>query len=67
MSTKKELIQEMLDMQRKFIEYEQQNGVVPQEYWAPDNNHLLFNYKEKYAELATKVLDMAHKDKGSKR
>ncbi len=69
MSDKQKLIQEMLKMQKKFIEYEQKNGVEAVEYFT-DNagaSHPLNEYRQKYAELATKVIDMAHAEKGSQR
>ena len=41
MSSKKELIQELLDMQRKFIEFEHKNGVHPDDYYNPGAGHEL--------------------------
>lgn len=69
MSDKQKLIQEMLEMQKKFIEYERANGVEPEDYFTDKAgaNHPLSQYRQKYAELATKVIDMAHADKGSRR
>lgn len=64
---KRKLIEQMLEMQRQFIEYEQQYGVEPEQYWAGKEGHPLFQYKEKYAELASKVVDLAHAGKGSRR
>ena len=69
MSDKQKLIQEMLEMQKKFIEYEHQNGVDAVDYFT-DNagpKHPLNHFRQKYAELATKVIDMAHAEKGSRR
>lgn len=67
MSEKQKLIQEMLEMQKKFIDYEHQNGVAPKDYFAPAGGHDLDGYRQKYAEIATKVVDLAHADKGSHR
>lgn len=67
MSDKNELIKQMLEMQQMFIKYEQENGVDMKDYYVPDEKHPLFQYREKYAELADKVNAMAHEDKGSKR
>ncbi len=64
---KRELIEQMLEMQKKFIEQERASGVSPVQYWAGQEGHPLFQYKEKYAELATKVIDLAHQEKGSRR
>jgi len=66
-SEKQELIKKMLEMQKEFIAYEHKNGVEPREYWAAEEGHPLGSYKEEYAELATKVVDLAHAEKGSKR
>lgn len=65
MSSKKELIQELLDMQRKFIEFEHKNGVHPDDYYNPGAGHELDGYKDKYMETALKVLNMAHDEHGS--
>ncbi len=66
MSEKQELIKEMLEMQKKFIEYEHANGITPSDYYnAPDDNELLSTYRKKYRDLAMKVVDLAHAEKGS--
>ena len=67
MSEKQEIIQKMLEMQKKFIHYEQTNGVDPKDYFAPDSGHELDGYRQEYQELATKLVDMAHEEKGSRR
>ncbi|MDH5181765.1 MAG: hypothetical protein OEZ39_10800 [Gammaproteobacteria bacterium] len=69
MSDKQKLIQEMLEMQKKFIEYERANGVEAEDYFTDTAGagHPLHHYRQKYAELATKVIDIAHKEKGSQR
>ena len=67
MSEKQDLIKQMLKMQSEFIKYEQSHGVPPVEYFAPAENHPLYNYKEKFAELSSKVVDLAHAEKNSKR
>jgi hypothetical protein len=66
MSTKAELIKEMLEMQ-KFMSYEHANGVDPQEYFTPEAGAELDGYRAKYQELANKVVDMAHEEAGSER
>ena len=68
MSSKQDMIKQMLDMQKKFMEYEHEHGVQSAEYWGEvDASHPLHGYRAKYEELATKVVDMAHADKKSKR
>ena len=67
MSSKAELIKEMLEMQKKFTSYEQANGVDPQEYFTPEAGSELDGYRQKYMEIAMKVVDMAHEEAGSER
>ncbi|HHJ36503.1 MAG TPA: hypothetical protein ENJ87_12125 [Gammaproteobacteria bacterium] len=67
MSSKAELIKEMLEMQKKFMEYEHNNGVDPEDYFSPKSGHELDGYRQKYMELAMKVVDMAHEEAGSER
>ena len=67
MSSKAEMIKEMLEMQKKFIDYEHKNGVDPKDYYSPDAGHELDGYRQKYMELAMKVVDMAHAEAGSER
>ena len=67
MSDKRKMIEEMLEMQRQFIDYEQTHGVSPVDYWVGEEGHPLHGYKDKYEELATKVVDMAHSEKESRR
>ena len=67
MSEKAKLIAEMLEMQKKFIKFEQENGVQMEDYYAAKEGHTLHNYREAYSELADKVNALAHEEKGSKR
>ena len=67
MSSKQELIKEMLEMQKKFTAYEQANGVDPKDYFSPESGHELDGYRQKYMEMAMKVVDMAHEEAGSER
>ena len=41
MSEKQEIIKQMLEMQKQFIAYEQQNGVDPGDYFNPAAGHEL--------------------------
>lgn len=67
MSEKAKLIKEMIEMQKKFMELEHKQGVTQEEYFAPTAGHALDGYRQKYAEMAMKVVDLAHADKGSRR
>jgi len=67
MSDKQEMIKKMLEMQRKFIEQEHKHGVSMEEYFTPSDDSQLKGYRQEYRDLAMKVVDAAHEDKGSKR
>ena len=67
MSEKAKLIAEMLEMQKMFQDYESKNGVDASEYFAAEEGHPLFGYAQKYQDLANKVDEMAHQEKGSTR
>lgn len=67
MSEKAKLIKEMIAMQKKFMEQEHKQGVTQEEYFTPPAGHVLDGYRQKYAEMATKVVDLAHSEKGSHR
>ncbi len=63
---RQELIDKMLDMQKQFIEYEHQNGVTGKAYWASTEG-LLAGYRHEYADMANRVVDLAHEIVGSSR
>lgn len=63
MSDKQALIKEMLDMQHKFQEAERAGKISSEEYFIGE----YVAYREKYNELAAKVNELAHADKGSHR
>lgn len=67
MSDKQELIKRMLELQKKFIEYEHENGLDPFDYYTPQPGHPLEHYRQEYSEIANKVVDLAHAEAGSKR
>ncbi len=67
MSDKQEMIKQMLEMQRKFIEYEHKQGVSMEEYFTPTDDSQLKGYRQDYRDLAMKVVDAAHAEKGSQR
>jgi hypothetical protein len=63
---KQQLIEKMLEMQKQFIAYEHEHGVTGKDYWASSEG-LLANYRHEYAEMATRVVDIAHEIVGSSR
>ncbi|ACL73260.1 hypothetical protein [Thioalkalivibrio sulfidiphilus] len=67
MSNKQELIKEMLEMQKMFMEYEHANGVSPEEYYLAPEGHPLHQYRQKYRDIAMQLVDIAHAEKGSHR
>ena len=67
MSEKQEIIKKMMEMQRKFIDLEQKGEFSAEEYYNTDGDSDLARYKREYNELANKLVDMAHEEKGSHR
>lgn len=67
MSEKQDLIKRMLELQKKFIDYEQQNGIDGFDYYTPPAGHPLEGYRQEYNDLANKVIDLAHGEAGSHR
>lgn len=65
MSEKQELIKRMAELQKKFVDYEHQNGVDMADYYTPKPGHLLEGYRQEYQELADKVNAIAHAEAGS--
>lgn len=65
MSEKQELIRQMIEMQKKFADYEHQDGIEAKDYFVPESGHPLDGYRQQYAELARKVLDLAHEERGT--
>ncbi len=65
MSSKQEKIQKMLEMQKKFIELEQNGEVTAEGYFSPVEGSDLDGYKEEYSKIAMEVVEEAHKEKGS--
>ena len=64
---KQEIIQQMLEMQKRFIEIEQAGDFSAENYYDADGDSELAQYKKKYDELATQLVDLAHEEKGSHR
>ncbi len=67
MSEKQDIIKRMNELQKKFIAFEQQNGVDGFDYYSPGEGHPLDGYRKEYNDLATKVIDIAHGEAGSHR
>ena len=57
----------MLEMQRKFIDIEHKGEFEASEYYDTDGDSELAKYKNRYNELAVKLVDLAHEEKGSHR
>ncbi len=66
-SEKQKLIKKMLELQTKFSEYEHQHGFDLADYYDAAEGHPLENYRREYDELAMKLVDLAHEEKGSHR
>ncbi len=66
MSERLKKIQELIEMQKKFIAYEQENGVNFKDYFTPEAGHELDGYRQTYMDKAMELVDLAHADKGSK-
>ena len=67
MSEKQGIIKQMMEMQRKFIELEQGGKFSAEEYYDTEGESELAMYKRSFDELATKLVDLAHEEKGSHR
>ena len=67
MSEKQEIIKQMMDLQHKFIELEQRGDFSTEEYYDSEGDTELARHKRSFDELATRLVDLAHAEKGSKR
>jgi len=65
MSEKQNLIKRMLELQKKFTDYELEHGVRSEEYFAAPKNHPLYGYRQEFRDLALKVGELAHLERGS--
>ena len=66
-SEKQKIIDQMLKMQKKFIQQEKSGEIDAQSYWSEDEAQPAKTYKEEYNRLASKLVDLAHQEKGSSR
>ncbi len=67
MSEKQQIIKRIMELQQKFIEIEHAGDFSAEQYYDPDGESELAKYKREHEELATKLVDLAHAEKGSKR
>jgi hypothetical protein len=67
MTEKQKIIKQMMDLQHKFIELEQRGDFSTEEYYDPEGDTELARHKRSFDELATRLVDLAHAEKGSKR
>lgn len=67
MSEKQEIIKQMLELQRKFIALEQDGKFSAEEYYDSEGDSELAKHKREFDELAIKLVDLAHEEKGSHR
>ena len=67
MSEKQKIIEQMMALQRRFIEIEHNGEFSTQEYYDPDGDSELARHKRTFDELAMKLVDLAHAEKGSRR
>ena len=67
MTEKQKIIKQMMDLQHKFIELEQRGEFSTEEYYDSEGDTELARHKRRFDELAIKLVDLAHAEKGSKR
>ena len=67
MTERQKIIQQMLEMQRKFIDLEQKGGFAVSDYYDVDGGSEMAEYKKQFDELATRLVDLTHAEKGSHR
>ncbi|MEE8289012.1 MAG: hypothetical protein V3R25_06320 [Nitrosomonadaceae bacterium] len=67
MTEKQKIIKQMLAMQRDFIKLERNDEFKIDDYYDNDGDSDLAKYKKKFNELAIRLVDLAHKEKGSHR
>jgi hypothetical protein len=67
MSEKQEIIKQMMDLQHRFIELEQGGEFSTEEYYDSEGDTEVARHKRSFEELSTRLVDLAHAEKGSKR
>jgi hypothetical protein len=63
---KNKLVDEMIALQKQFMDIEHEKGISGKDYYYSKDG-LLADYREKYAEIATRVVDLSHEIVGSTR
>lgn len=63
---KNQLIEAMIEMQKQFIDYEHENGVSGKDYYYSQEG-LLADFREKYNDMAIRLVDVSHEIVGSSR
>ena len=67
MSEKQKIIQQMLEMQKRFIEIEKAGEFDVEQYYDSESESELSQYKKTFEALARQLVDLAHEVKGSQR
>jgi len=67
MSEKQDIIKKMMELQHKFIDIEHRGEFSTQDYYDTDGESELAKFKRDYDEMAIKLVDLAHEEKGSHR
>ena len=67
MSDKQKIIQQMLEMQNRFIEIEKSGEFSAEQYYDNEGGSELALYKKTFDDLARQLVDLAHEEKGSHR
>ncbi len=67
MTEKQKVIKQMLKMQKEFIKLEQKGEFKLDDYYDNEGDSDLAKYKSKFNELAIRLVDLAHEEKGSHR
>lgn len=67
MTEKQKIIKQMLKMQKEFIKLEQKGEFKLDDYYDNEGDSDLAKYKSKFNELAIRLVDLAHEEKGSHR
>ena len=67
MSEKQEIIKQMMDLQHKFIELEHRGEFSTEEFYDTDGDSELALHQRNFEDLARRLVDLAHTEKGSKR
>ena len=67
MTSKQELIQKMIQMQKQFMARERESGLDLEDYFTPQPGDLLDGYRVTFSDLATQGVDVAQVETGAGR